>query len=186
MPHPEIDNRTPFAFAPLFVADENGRPLVATIVKATFDIGDDGALGTAARQEAVDFAGKFFGEPGQSSWRREPEVAFEKPGTDCVLLGHATVARPATQVDVGIRIGALQRTARVFGDRRWDVSLLGQKASPPQPFERVPLLWERAFGGWDRTPEREELHQHEPRNPLGVGFVGKHGKLRPGAPLPNI
>lgn len=186
MGHPEVDNRTPFQFAPVFVADEEGRPIVATIVKATLAIDARGTSRLAAKQESVDFAGKYHGEPAKNSVRREPEVAFTKPGTDCVLQGHATSPRPATQIDVGFRVGPVTKMARVTGDRRWEPGLLGTKASPPQPFERLPLLWERAFGGWDRTPENEDHHQYEPQNPVGVGFVAKKGKLLPGAPLPNI
>jgi hypothetical protein len=87
---------------------------------------------------------------------------------------------------VGFRVGPLTKVARVTGDRRWQPGLLGSKISPPQPFEKMPLLWERAFGGWDRTPEKEEHHQYEAQNPVGTGFVAKKGKLLPGAPLPNI
>lgn len=186
MGHPEVDNRTPFAFAPVFVADEAGRPVVTTIVKATLAIDPHGTSRVAAKQEPVDFAGKYHGEPGQSSVRREPEVAFTKPGTDCVLQGHAIAVRPTTHVDVGFRIGDLTKVARVTGDRRFEPGLLGSKVSPPLPFETMPLVWERAFGGWDRTPEKEEHHQFEPHNPIGVGFVAKKGKSQPGAPLPNI
>ena len=186
MGHPEIDNRTLLQFAPVFVADEEGRPVIVTIVKATIAIDAKGTSRLAEKQEAIDFAGKYLGEPGKSSVRREPEVAFTKPGTDCVLQGHAVAPRAATQVDVGFRVGELTKLARVTGDRRWDQGLLGAKSTPPSPFERMPLVWERAFGGWDRTAEKEEHHQCDPQNPVGVGFVGKKGKALPGAPLPNI
>lgn len=186
MGHPDLDNRTPFAFAPLFVADENLRPVLAVVVKATLQIAHDGSARLAEQQEAVDLAGKHHGEPGLSSVLREPEVAFTKPGTDCVLQGHAVAPRPATQVDVGFRIGDLTKVARMFGDRRFEPGLLGTKISPPQPFERLPLLWERAFGGWDRSPAKEDHHQCEPQNPIGTGFVAKKGALVAGAPLPNL
>ncbi|MBL9077661.1 MAG: DUF2169 domain-containing protein [Planctomycetes bacterium] len=186
MGHPEIVNRTPFAFAPLFVADEELRPVLALVVKATFVVRPDGSTRLAEQQEAVELAGTYFGEPGLSSVRREPEVAFIKPGTDCVLQGHAIAPRPSPMIDVGFRVGELTKVARVFGDRRWEPGLLGSKASPPKPFERLPLLWERAFGGWDRTPAKEEHHQRELQNPLGVGFTTKKGTLQPGAALPNI
>lgn len=186
MGHPEVDNDTPFAFAPLFVADEELRPVLAVVLKATIEFRADGSQRLAERQEPVDLAGKHLGEPGQSSVLREPEVAFTKPGTDCVLQGHAVAPRPAPHVDVGFRVGELTRVARVFGDRRWEPGLLGSKPSPPRPFDRMPLVWERAYGGWDRTPAKEEHHQFEPMNPLGVGFVARKGTLVPGAPLPNI
>jgi hypothetical protein len=58
--------------------------------------------------------------------------------------------------------------------------------SSPEPFQLMPLVYERAFGGWDRTPEHEDQHEFEPRNPVGVGFVGKRGFPLSGSPLPNI
>ncbi|MBM4059817.1 MAG: DUF2169 domain-containing protein [Planctomycetes bacterium] len=186
MGHPEIDNRTPFAVAPLFVADEQGRPIVSTLVKATLEVDAGGKVRIAVQQEEPCLAGAYYGEPGKNSVRREPEVAFCKPGTDCVLQGHAVSSRPATQVDVGFRVGSLTKIARCTGDRVWEPGLLGARSSAPIPFERIPLVYERAFGGWDRTPEKEEHHQYEPRNPCGVGFVGKKGRPLPGAPLPNL
>jgi hypothetical protein len=60
-------------------------------------------------------------------------------------------------------------------------------ASPPEPFERMPLVYERAFGGWDRTNPDLKHHDFEPRNPVGVGFLSKkHGLVQEGMPLPNL
>lgn len=187
MGHPEIDNRTPFAFAPLLLADEDGRPLVAPIVKATFDVSIAGKVTLAAEQAAVSFTGKHHGEPGESSLCSEPEVAFVKPATDVVMLGHAHAqARSATQVDVVFRVGPVEKSARVTGDRCWQPGLFGMKVSEARPFERIPLVYERAFGGWDRSAEAPDLHEREPRNPVGVGFLARRNKATPGAPLPNL
>jgi len=72
--HPEIDNRTPFAFSALFLADEEGRPVVVSILKATYEIGPGGALALASEQRPIDFNGLHHGEPGESSYRFEPET----------------------------------------------------------------------------------------------------------------
>jgi hypothetical protein len=187
MGHPEIENRTPFAFAPLFVADEDGRPVIATIVKATFAVSPDGHVTVAEKQEPVDFAGKHYGEPGKSSVRIDPEVAFVKAATDCVLLGHATATQPSTQMEVVFGVGPLYKAARVTGDRWWvDGPMGGLVMSAPQPISRIPLVYERAFGGWDRTNENPQLHEGELRNPVGTGFVARRGAAVPGAALPNI
>ncbi len=186
MGHPAVENLTPFAFAPLFVADEDGRPLLVTIVKGTFDVLPKGVVAVGQKQEPVDFAGKHYGEPGKSSVRFDPDIAFMKPGTDCVLLGHATSARPARQILVGFGVGPMYRMARVTGDRWWVQTSLGFSMTEPEPFERIPLVYERAFGGWDRTSDRTEEHEGEPRNPIGIGYVGKHGSPVHGMPLPNI
>ncbi len=50
---------------------------------------------------------------------------------------------------------------------------------------KVPLLWERAFGGWDRAHPDRARHSCEPRNPVGVGFRPS-GKFEEGLRLPNV
>jgi hypothetical protein len=186
MAYPEIDNRTPFAVEPLFIADEDGRPVVVPIVKATFGVSPRGDVTLAEKQPPVDFRGKLHGEPAKSSPRLEPDTAFVKLATDCVLLGHAVSPHPTTQMDVGIRIGPVGKAVRVTGNRWWIDGAVGLTMSAPEPFRLMPLVYERAFGGWDRSPEKEDDHTFEPRNPVGVGFIGKRGFPVAGSPLPNI
>ena len=50
MGHPVIENQTPFAFEPVFLVDEDGRPLLVPVLKATFSILDDGKLVLAEKQ----------------------------------------------------------------------------------------------------------------------------------------
>lgn len=184
MAHPEIDNQTPFVVEPLFVADEDGRPIVAPIIKATFEVGPAGEVSLAEEQDPVNFEGECYGEPGESSYRFEPETAFTKPSTDVVLLGHAYApAQGATHVDVEFRVGPVGKWIRVHGDR-W--VLPGGEMSAPASFEMMPLTYERAFGGWDRTSEDPDHHSCEPWNPVGVGFKTPKGTVFEGEPLPNL
>jgi hypothetical protein len=82
-------------------------------------------------------------------------------------------------------VGALQKSAIVRGDRAWFKSL-GQIASTkPAAFEKIPLLWEKAFGGWDRSHPDAGRHVCEARNPVGLG--ARPGRLfEEGIRLPNI
>jgi hypothetical protein len=59
-------------------------------------------------------------------------------------------AREVTQVDCGFRVGAVQKVVRVFGDRTWASH---SRPTPPQAFEKMPLVWERAYGGVDRRSD---------------------------------
>jgi hypothetical protein len=93
MGHASIENETPFAFEALFLADEEGRPLLVTVIRATYSIAGR-QLVLAEPQGKVPVAGELFGEsPATSSWRFEPETAFAKPATDVVLIGHAYAPR---------------------------------------------------------------------------------------------
>ena len=60
----------------------------------------------------------------------------------------------------------------------------GIKMSAPEPFERMPLVYERAYGGWDRSGSEAE-HRLDGRNPVGTGFAVREEKCA-GSWLPNI
>lgn len=187
MGHPDINNRTPFAFEPVFEADEEGRPVLVTIVKATYSFDARGLLVVAEKQVSVKLAGEYWGEPGRSSCRYEPEGAFFKPATDVVLIGHGYPPDPrTTQFGVSLSVGTLQKTVRVVGDRFWVRSLGSVSPSPAQAFEKMPLVYERAFGGWDKRDPDPAKHSFEPRNPVGMGFRARNAPFEEGTPLPNL
>jgi hypothetical protein len=187
MGHPTIDNQTPFAFEPLFLADEELRPLLVPVIKATYVLSSAKNLALAEEQVPVNVPGEFYGDPDESNYKYEPEVAFIKPATDVVLIGHAHANRAGdTQVDVTLKLGSLEKTARVFGDRTWVKSFGIPTMSDPEPFESIPLMYERAFGGWDRSHENPEKHKFEPRNPVGTGYRHWGGAFEEGMALPNI
>ncbi|MEJ8849307.1 DUF2169 domain-containing protein [Variovorax rhizosphaerae] len=170
MPHTLVDNRTPYAFEALQLVDEQAVAQCVTCVQATFLIHPEGLI-PLAKQRPVKVGGEWRGDPAETSMVMEPQVAFIKQGTDVVLHGHAHAPEPgATESMIGIRVGPLQKTARVFGERR-HTGIPGLRGiSPPLPFERIPIIPERAFGGWDRRDPDPNRHACEPRNPVGRGF----------------
>ena len=187
MSHPEIDNKTKFQFEFLPLADENGSPLIVPVVKATYHIQNQKPAILAEEQIPLNTGGEYWDSPDSSSYKYEPETAFVKPGTDVALIGHAHAPnRGTTNIDVGIRVGAIQKVVRVIGDRflierSGDISIHG-----PNPFEKIPLVYERAFGGWDCSHPNPDKHTFEPRNPAGVGFGYPNGNPEEPVRLPNI
>ncbi len=181
-----IDNKTPFVLTWLVALDKHAAEHLVVVLKATYAIGADGALSLADPQEPLKPADEFYGEPGKSSIRREAELTPAKPATDVVLIGSAIAPKGrARQMEVSLRVGPLVKRVRVFGERRW-VGLLGMKTSPA-PFERIPLIYENAYGGSDASPEDEKRHAHEPRNPVGRGFRAKRTRMKVrGDLLPHI
>lgn len=172
MPHPSLINTTPFAVELLPLADEEGAALVVACVQATFGIGATGELELAEPQPTILVGGRWRGDPATTSLLREPLIAFTKPATDVVLIGHAHATRPGqTEGMVGIRLGPVQKTARVLGDRRWLTTMGVARVSAPLPFERIPICPELAFGGWDRRAADPLQHRCDPRNPVGRGFL---------------
>ena len=184
MGHPSIENETPFAHALMGLADEEGRPLLLIVVKATYTLTATG-LRLAEQQVPVNWRGESWGKPGESSERYEPEGAFLKPATDVVLLGHAYPEKKgATEALVVLQAGPLKKAVRVVGERTWFKNLGRVAATKPLPFDRLPLTWERAFGGWDRTDAQRPTF--EPRNPVGTGFRASPRHFEDGLMLPNL
>lgn len=184
-------NLTPFAAEPLLLADERGRDLFTCVVKGTFALapnGDHTAVMIADEQLPVCIAPVYNGDPELSSLKYESETVPVKLGTDVVLIGHAhDPVSHVTWLDVSFSVGSARCTARVFGNRVW-TSVLGKwVATEPEPFDAMPIVYERAFGGWDRTSPDPSQHECDPRNPVGMGFISKkHGNVTEGMPLPNV
>lgn len=184
----ELVNPTPFAAAPAAVADLDGADYLVVVVKATYALDGAGGMVPADVQREVALADEFTGEPGESSVAYASDLAIGKTSTDVILTGSAYPRHAgATEGEVGLQVGSARATARVFGDREWQSALGVVRISRPQPFERIPLAYERAAGGTDASPTSERDHQFDGRNPVGVGFRAKRSRLPIDmAPLPNF
>ena len=187
MGHPETENATPYAFEPLHLLDEESRPLFVALVKGTFAIGRDGRCAPAEEPVPIKLAGEPFGEdPATSSFKYEPEVAFFKPATDVIMNGQAHAARSGTtEMMVSVRVGPVQKQVRVSGERAWYRAAGKIGATRAAAFEKMPLTYERAFGGWDRSHKDPRRHTCEPSNPVGVGHRPS-GVFEEHLRLPNL
>lgn len=187
MPHPTIESAG-FALQPLYLNDEAGAPLFVPLVQSTYTIVAPDRIERAAEQPPPSLIGELWGEDaGVSSYRIEPPCACTKPGTDVVLVGHAQ-ARGAIQreLTVTFRVGPVSKQVRVTGERVWVRTMGSLHATEPLPFDRMPLCYERAFGGWDRSSPDPAQHTFESRNPLGIGFRAPGSPFEEGLRLPNL
>ncbi|CAK8712894.1 DUF2169 domain-containing protein [Candidatus Electrothrix aarhusensis] len=183
-----IENHTPFAAERCWVRDKNGAEVWLVAVRATFDIYPDGLIEIAKEQGEVCMAPQYTGEPGQSSLLYESDLHHCKAATDVLLHGHAygPQGREVRHVNVRMQVGRMSKTLRVFGDRSWDKGLMGgMNISGPQPFSKMPITWERAFGGADQKSSNPKKHSWEPRNLIGTGFAAEEDHAV-GDQLPNI
>jgi hypothetical protein len=107
---------------------------------------------------------------------------------DVLLNGsaYAPDQRPATRVQVGVAIGAWNKTFEVVGDRHWLLGVSSFGATAPKPFVRLPISYDVAFGGTDAHHEDVAQHAVFAPNPVGRGFH-RHleAKWVEGSPLPN-
>ena len=179
-----LDNRTPFAAERGWARDREGAEVWIVVVKGTFLIERDGRLRVPSSQPVVSQAPKFRGDPQATSLLSDAEITLRKPTTDILLHGHAYAPRgkPLPRVDVSMRVGTLVKALTVFGDRHWHVGLVGLKPGSPAPFQKMPIVYERAFGG--RDPAEPEK-QWDRRNPVGRGYAISPDRLT-GWHMPNI
>lgn len=180
----QLKNDTPFKADIALFPNERGVDTLYVTIKATFTLQESVTL--AEQQEPVRLADEYQGEPGRTSLKYSSDVHLTKPATDVIVIGsaHAPDGKPVASLDVSVSVGERRKTIRVFGDRKWYRSENDLRISAPEPFVTMPLVHERAFGGIHET---EQKTLFEPRNPVGIGFIGERELAEMDRqPLPNL
>lgn len=183
-----VTNGTHYAAERSWVQDRDANRIWLVVVKATFQILADGSTQLADQQVPVLRLPMHDGEAGASSLIYEADLLGLKPCTDVLVRGQAWSpgGRRTSSVDVRVTVGPITKQLRVFGDRVWDRNLVGaMTVSPAQPFDCMPINYERAYGGWDRSSPDPLDHRLEPRNPIGTGFILR-AEHAVGIRLPNV
>jgi hypothetical protein len=178
-----VDNQTRFAAERTFVRDRDGAEIWLVAVRATFEISPTGEVKVAEKQDPVALAPQYLGKPGQSSLRCDTDLPRTKQGTDVLLQGtaYAPGGRPAVEVPVTLSVGPIRKMLVVKGDCTWSRGLMGPKPGETQPFVKMPMTYERAYGGAvPENPSRQHLKWAD-QNPVGVGLDSNEG-----APIPNV
>jgi hypothetical protein len=175
----EVDNSTPFAVGHSWVRDRNGAETWIVAVRGTFDIQPDGSTVPSKTQVPVCDTPAYGGDPSKSSLLNDTDLTLTKTGTDVVMRGHAYApnGEPRRSVDVSIRVGAISKQVRVFGDRFWVRGASGMTLSQARPFVQIPLIWERAYGGADPKNTDPNQPAWSAQNPAGVGFANSEANL---------
>jgi hypothetical protein len=181
-------NETAYEAERTWVRDRDGAHHWIVVVKATYDVAPDGTLRLADAPLAPLHAPEYTGAPAESSLRYEADLVAMKPATDVYLnaVAHAPSGRPRDRVTASLRVGAIQKTLVVHGERTWRRTLFGRvKPSAAKPFETMPVTYERAFGGFDQTHADPRKHRIDFRNPVGTGFAARRRHLL-GKPAPTV
>ncbi|MFN0060253.1 MAG: DUF2169 domain-containing protein [Planctomycetota bacterium] len=189
---PNLLNLTRYCVNDLPSLTKDGRRVLMICALARFTLPKAGKPSTVpptptAEPPAPMFEDVYHGEPGASSLQYEGQSTYFRPGTDIYLTGSAWAPkrRRVESSLVDVRVGPCRKQVRVFGDRTWQRGLLGgAKLSAPEPFESIPLVYERAFGG--AIPRAEgKKPKWEPRNPVGCGMYESASQAA-GHPAPNL
>lgn len=172
--------------------DSKGNRIWLTAVRATFCIVDQCRLRLSDLQSKPTFQAKHHNDQFDCSLREEADLFGPRPRTDVILNGSAWSAnsRTATTVETRMMVGPIDKKLTVVGDRYFDAAVTGgTKLSDPARFIHKPIIYEHAYGGWDRSHADEAKHRLHLRNPVGLGFHisdrDLHGKPAPGIFLPG-
>jgi hypothetical protein len=168
-----LKNKTPYAAERTWTRDKAGAYVWIVGVKATFGVGAGGKLTLLDEQPPLLLAPEYAGEPGRSSLKYEAELGPPRPTTDLVVRGeaHAPGGRPAPTVPVRLRVGELEKTIVVHGDRVYQSERSGLTTSRPRPFVARPIVYEDAFGGSDLAQPDPRRQRMDLRNPVGKGVA---------------
>jgi len=166
----------------------DGRELLVVIVKGTFIIPKQGeSIKLTDQQVPMIEADTFSGEPGFSAPVYEVDYAPIKHRCDVLLNGSAYTpqGKPASKVQVGLKLGSLVKTFVVTGDRFWDAGL-SITPGKPEEFIVMPISYDVAFGGLDNFHKDEKKRSAYMKNPIGKGFHEQHSSsLVNETPMPN-
>lgn len=184
-----IINHTPFPASRGTFTHPDGTRSLSAVLMATFAIPDeDGAVCEPAAEQLEPLPlPSYVGEQWRSSIRRPADVVPYKPGTDVVLIGHAHAPHgwPVVEITASVKVGGVHKSVVVVGDRQWERTEAGLVISEPTPFVRMPLVYERAFGGCPPSQRGKARPDRDERNPVGTGYCVEPSDAE-GMRLPNL
>jgi len=208
-----MDDRTIIAWTA-----QNDQPAVSVLFGRRFAITANGACVDAepfVLQQDLEYypearLGPRTGYIRPSLLQRDLDLYPFRERTDLVIQGCARNPRKLRdlQVDLVVRGSAVRfnQTLHVTGDRWIERGPAGLRLSEPEPFEEMPLRYDKAYGGTDEMalaadPDRDEARliydtvgededreiseYSYPRNPAGKGYV-IDPESASGTPWPNL
>ncbi|MDX8350499.1 DUF2169 domain-containing protein [Cognatiyoonia sp. IB215446] len=177
-----LENETPFAAERTWTRDEKGAEFWLVALRACFEIDPNGQQRAAAEQTEVKRFPEFAGDPMTSGLRSDSDFALSKTVTDILVEGSAVSANgePVRDMQIRFKVADVDKTLKVVGHRGIYEEVGGVGLTAPAPFTEMPIRWENAFGGWDRTG-----NEWEEANPVGRGFATKAAHLAD-TQAPNI
>lgn len=152
------------------------------MLKASFTWDETGQT-HPAETEAIVERDQYAGDPATSGLSRAAEIGPPKKRVDVLLAGSLAFGRPTTEGTAVLALGQrIKKVVSLVGMRVWEPGLVAEAIpSKPRPVTRLPILWERSFGGTDP----EDRTCLERRNPVGSGVARRAASLH-GREAPNF
>jgi uncharacterized protein YjbI with pentapeptide repeats len=138
-----VHNTTPFLHAMKVCSRRPPRPEMMLVVRATLLLGADGKLTVAQAlpEQGALSAERYADDDLAGACIYPGDLADFKLSAEVTLTGSCyPPAPPARECAVQLSVGSWRKALRVVGDRR-------ASPAPAEPFSRMPLGWERSYGG---------------------------------------
>ncbi|MGJ7573580.1 DUF2169 family type VI secretion system accessory protein [Variovorax sp. RB2P76] len=197
---PHLENHTPFPALAFSQFHSDGTDMAVLAVRGSFHVVPNAPLVLAPRQDELELADRYQGDPADGLLIRTCDIVPFKPSADLTILGASWAPKgvEARSWITGVRLGKLEKVLRVHGPRVWrGASTPGEKngstdrdwkLSEARPVKAVSLDWRSAFGGAipgtgdDETPV--DAHRF---NPIGCGIVdANHSPTDVDIPAPCV
>jgi hypothetical protein len=161
-------NLTSYSAIDVPLPDHHGQDMVVAIVKATFKVTANGKV-SPAEPIPIRFTDVMRdADAPDSSIKLPSDICVQKWGSDVVIVGDAISPKSVEFLDIAVKIRERSVPLRVHGQRVFCQSAFGVGISPTIPFRRMPVIYEKAYGG-----VTEDISEAELRNPVGVGVALK-------------
>jgi len=185
--------------------------VLSLVIKRTYEITAAGGCQLAGEQlpiydDVVDYEEVDPPQVAIPQW--DNDLFALKTLTDVVVQGSAqTYGRPRSETVVELKFANIHRKIHVYGNRIVYWSHDKPLFTHPEPYETLPIRYDRAYGGQDVTALKRSTDQierlfssvrpewelettspfHYPRNPSGKGFIldGDRESME-GLTLPNL
>ncbi|CAM2008037.1 DUF2169 family type VI secretion system accessory protein [Acanthopleuribacter pedis] len=157
---------------------QSGKDQLHCLFKATYLFDAEGNLAQLENQEPVLLEDTYLGEAGQSTLLEAADLSLCRPTTEIAVVGAVyPAAGERARGLFRLSCGAVNLEIAAFGERRWQQRMGLPSLSDPEPFEKVALHYENAFGGVDQRHDDPKKQGYEARNPIGKGFLLAHTKV---------
>jgi hypothetical protein len=169
----KLTNGTPIPAEAVVSSASGDVGLGYLVAKATFTFDARGVLALDTQEPLP-----LLTEDEQTPVGLLPSDVVPRRGTkfEVILVGYAyppAGQHEATSVSVALSVGRERRELKIFGERYWTKDRNGNATiSSPRPFDRMPLVYERAYGGWSSAQFDKEtiIDVFDPINRIGKGF----------------
>lgn len=173
--------------------DEKGNSVLSVIAKMTYRIRSNGQCVNDIEAVPINEDLVYYENTDEELLAADLDIYSFKKKTDIIVKGNAQLGKSTRRLIAEVYLGKTRKVIQVSGNRKVILGNQGKVSfSEPDFFEKIPLRYDFAYGGWDKIGEynieshdAKEAEMYEkagidwesgsgyryPRNPMGKGYL---------------